>query len=405
MVHGGQALAVLDDGRKVLIWGALPEESVEIELTKSRKDYAEARVIDIIKPSSERVEPLEENYLATSPWQIMTFKAEANYKSQILADTFKRQKIELPNYDFINQPPEFGYRNKMEYSFYGDGQGLHLALFNRGSHTKAIVAGSALAMPAVDKTANQILSWLNGLNVRASQLKSVIVRASQTGETLAALFVKDQEFPLLDELGELSGFEVYHSNPKSPASVATKLIYKSGASLISDKLLGQPISYGVRSFFQVNLPVFELTLKTIAMHTGGGNKLVDMYAGVGAIGLSVGAKNTTLVELDKDNALLAEQNSSDRAVVINSGAEKTLEYITDDALIIFDPPRAGLHSKIIDRLLQARPSKLIYLSCNPVTQARDLALLGGLYRLKFFEGYNFFPRTPHIESLAVLGRK
>lgn len=91
--------------------------------------------------------------------------------------------------------------------------------------------------------------------------------------------------------------------------------------------------------------------------------------------------------------------------MIEASTEKVLEYITDEKPVIFDPPRAGLHAKVIERVLEVAPPKVIYLSCNPATQARDLALLEEKYVIKHFEIFNFFPRTPHIETLAVLDRR
>ncbi len=116
--------------------------------------------------------------------------------------------------------------------------------------------------------------------------------------------------------------------------------------------------------------------------------------------MCVGAKQ--LVEIDEHNIEMAQQNLSDNAEVILASTEKALDYITPSVDVIFDPPRAGLHDKVVGRLLEAKPQKIVYLSCNPATQARDIAKLLKGYKIKHFTGYNFFPRTPHIESLAIL---
>jgi 23S rRNA (uracil1939-C5)-methyltransferase len=99
---------------------------------------------------------------------------------------------------------------------------------------------------------------------------------------------------------------------------------------------------------------------------------------------------------------MAQHNAGDKAEVIHASSEHAADYIESKSYVIFDPPRAGLHDKVIDRLLEVTPKKIIYLSCNPSTQARDLAKLTNSYTIKSFTGYNFFPRTPHIESLAIL---
>lgn len=127
-----------------------------------------------------------------------------------------------------------------------------------------------------------------------------------------------------------------------------------------------------------------------------------MYGGVGSIGLSV-SNNPTIIELDDATAKMAIHNTKDSdAKVIQASSEKALDYIIKDKILIVDPPRAGLHKNVINRILHTKPKKVIYLSCNPATQARDIKLLESNYLVSFFEGYNFFPRTPHIETLAVM---
>jgi len=412
LVHGGQGLATLADGRKVFVWNALPGETVGVRIIKSKKSYAEAIAEEIIEPSPQRVEPSESNYLATSPWQMMTFEAENQYKREIVEELFAHEKVLLPDItDTVHDERLWNYRSKMEYSFWGDDDGLHLALHQRGSHGKQIVQGSKLALPAIDAAAQAICTQLNGLNARAGDLKTIIVRCDQQGNAVGALFTKLENFNKLELPKELKGLRVYYSNPKSPASLPTRLQYELGDCLLRDELLGKSFVYDVDSFFQVNLSVFENALTTIKNYLEDG-ALTDMYAGVGSIGLSVASNQVTLVEIDPACVRMASQNANDNALesglsatVVEAATEKALEYITSDNPIIFDPPRAGLHASIIEAVLQALPPKVIYLSCNPATHARDLAQLQQTYDLQHFEIFNFFPRTPHIETLAILVKK
>ena len=407
LIHGGQGLGTLPTGQKVLVWGALPGEKATIRIIKKKRSYVEAIAEAIIEPSPERTEPRESNYLATSPWQIMKYEAENDYKKRIVEELFVQAHVPIPDFDFVTAGQEWNYRNKMEYSFWGDDEGLHLALHNRGSHHKTIVTGSYLASKSLDAGANALVTLLNQLAVRAGDLKTVIVRSSMNGEVVASLFVKPTEFPELPLPAELKGLRVYHSNPKSPASVPTALLQDAGDPTLQDALLGQLFTYDVDSFFQVNIPIFERALARIKEFDAS-EALVDMYAGVGSIGLSVAGSEVQLIEADAATAAMARVNAKANhinAEVIESPSEKVLEYIPSDRTVIFDPPRAGLHDKVVQHTLAVLPPKIIYLSCNPATQARDLAQLQQAYDITFFEGYNFFPHTPHIETLAVLNRR
>lgn len=407
LVHGGQGLGELADGRKVFVWNALPGETVKIRIIKKKKSYVEAIAEEIVVTSPERKEPTEENYLATSPWQIMTFAAENKYKKEIVEELFAREHVSLPGIDHVvTDNQKFHYRNKMEYSFWGDDDGLHLALYRRGSHGKQIVSGSQLALPALDKAANAFLKELQKHEVRAGDLKSVIVRVQQDGAAVACLFVKPDNFPTLALPTELKGIKIYHSNPKSPASVPTKLLHELGETTLQDTICSQQLMYASEGFFQVNIPVFEKALAFIKGFVGDA-PVIDMYGGVGSIGIALQAAQSVIVEVDASCVAIARKNaaaSSGDISVIEASAEAALEYITPEKTLIVDPPRAGLHAKVVEKVLQDGPEKLIYLSCNPATQARDLKLLQGKYEVMGFSIFNFFPQTPHIETLALLKR-
>ncbi len=407
IVPGGQGLGVLADGRKVFVWGVLPGERARVRVIKKKRSYAEAIAEEILEPSPERIPAREPNYLATSPWQIIGLKTENTYKRQIVQELAVQAGVQLPDFSVQSAGDDWHYRNKMEYSFWGDDDGVHLALHNRGSHMKTIVQGSELALPAVDRGARAVLAALRELpGLRAGDLKTVIVRCSQDGQAVASLFTKRRDFPRLELPDGLNGLRVYYSNPKSPASVPTELLYELGDAYLKDLLLGKPFTYDADSFFQVNIPVFEQALQDIRRH-GETDDLTDMYAGVGSIGLSVARKGVRLVELDPATAAMARLNAAASDLeteVVEAGTEKVTQYITCEGPVIFDPPRAGLHDKVVEATLAILPPQIIYLSCNPATHMRDLARLSEDYEIAYFTAYNFFPHTPHIETLAVLVR-
>ncbi len=405
-VHGGQAIGRLADGRIVFVWGGLPDEIVDIDITFQKKDYAMGFVTRVRQPSDYRCAPKDEAYLSTSPWQVVDYQAEQSFKSAILRELLEREAISWSSDIELKQNDnQWHYRNKMEYSFFGDDEGLHLALHKRSSRQKQIVEGSSLAMKSVDATAQSIRDILSEADIRAGSLKSLVVRASQSGETAVALYVRDEDFRIPDKLSDVcQGLVVYYSTPKSPASVPTKKLIQHGTIDLTDIIENKSFSYSVDGFFQVNIPMFEQALKDIEQAVNGYvGPVIDMYAGVGAIGLSVGA--SSLVELDKQNIKRAQENASKMpTTIVQASTEQALETITPESLVIFDPPRSGLHPKLVSHLQQQKPQRIVYLSCNPATQARDIAYLLEAYELTGFTGYNFFPKTPHIESLAILER-
>ena len=276
-----------------------------------------------------------------------------------------------------------------------------------------------------------------------------------------------------DEAAKLpaQGGEIIYSDPRSPASRITERLACFGNTTLTDTILGVPFRYACESFFQVNIPVYEQALRdmrewvsrshsdnrqrvisqrksgqhgTNSQH-GSSNSFsegfafpasvrqerqpdqlaarrpeekdvcetrepaLDLYAGVGTIGLTIGGGNVTLVEINADAVREMQRNITElgrtdaRAVLAPS--EQALDYITGKEIVIVDPPRAGLHPDVIATLLQKLPPRIIYLSCNPVTQARDVSLLQEKYEIMHHQGYNFFPRTPHIEHLVILDKK
>lgn len=415
IVGGGQALGQLSSGKKAFVWGGLPGEVVEIHITKKKSSFVEGVVAKVVEPNPERVAPKDDtSFISTSPWQIMDFKAEQHYKAALIEEAFELHDIVLPNpITVFTDGKQFGYRNKIEFSFWwsNETQQLDLAFFRRGTHGKIPVEGTSLAHPAISKAGLALRNVLRRRNTEAFSLKTTIIRSSASGEVAIQLYVKDMDFPLLseDELLalEVNGFELIYSNPKSPASVITKRLQQWGEISLTDTILGISFTYATEGFFQINLPVYEQALRDMQQFVDSKKPVVDLYSGVGSIGLTIGGKNVTLVEINEHAVKEMQRNIAalgreEDAKAILAASENALEYISKNATIIVDPPRAGLHEKVIQKLLEVHPARIIYLSCNPVTQARDVALLAEKYGIKHHQGYNFFPHTPHIEHLVIL---
>lgn len=425
IVGGGQTIGQLPSGKKVFAWGVLPGETATIQQTKKKSSFIEAVATTIEEASGERVEPVDPtSYLSTSPWQILDFTKESHYKSALIEEAFELHDIVLPNaIETYTDGRALEYRNKIEYSWWWDNDTnqLDLAFFRRGTKGKIPIEKTSLASPAITEAAVRIRDVLRARGLEAFSLKTLLVRASQAGEVIAQLYVKDDTFDVFTEAEltamNIAGFELIFSNPKSPASVITKRLQQYGREALTDTILGVPFTYATEGFFQINLPVYEQALKdmqewinTANTPQGDARPVVDLYAGVGSIGLTIGGENVTLVEINEHAVREMQRNIAAlgreaTATAVLAPSEKALEHIHKDATIIVDPPRAGLHQDVINTLLEQAPERIIYLSCNPVTQARDVALLAETYGIRAHKGYNFFPRTPHIEHLVILDKK
>lgn len=419
IVGGGQALGVLPDGKKIFVWGGLPGELVRVQLTRQKSSYAEGRVVEVLQASDQRIEPRDpDSFLSTSPWQIMNFEAEQHYKAALIEEAFELHDIVLPDpINVFSDERDYHYRGKVEFSWYGlvdtisGVDTLHLAFFRRGSKGKIIVSSCALLPDSMMELAGSIRDLLAKKHIEARSLKTLLIRCNQQGECVWQLYLKDK-LPSIITPAEASklpslGGEVIYSNPKSPASVITERLASFGKTVLSDTILGTPFSYATEGFFQINIPVYEQALRDMQKWVEGHSTL-DLYAGVGSIGLTIGGPHCTLVEINEDAVREMERNIAalgSSATAVLAASEHALEHITADTTIILDPPRAGLHPDVVHRLLETKPPRIIYLSCNPVTQARDTALLAEVYGIRAHQGYNFFPRTPHIEHLVVLDRK
>lgn len=420
IVGGGQAIGTLADGRKAFVWGGLPGELVEIQITKKKSKLIEGVVREVIEAADERITPLDEaSYMSTSPWQIMSFASEQKNKISLIEEAFALHNISLPdNIEIYTDGIEYGYRNKVEFSWYSDineesgADTLDLAFFRRGSRGKVVVEGTSLAREEINKLAVAIRDLLRIKNISARQLKTLLIRSDQQGNCVWQLYTKDHLHNLFseEEVNTLpaQGGEVIYSDPKSPASRITERLQAFGNTMLTDTILDIPFHYTCEGFFQVNIPVYQTALKDMAkwIECSSNKNVIDLYSGVGTIGLTIGGDAVTLVEINEYAVAEMKRNitSLDRqnAQAVLAPSEKALSHLDGKDIVIIDPPRAGLHADVVEKLLQTKPEKIIYLSCNPVTQARDIALLTQSYTLTETRGYNFFPRTPHIETACLL---
>ena len=400
-IPGGQALGTDESGKKIFFWNALPgEEVVEYEITKNKSHYAEAIATKIENQSDYRIRPHDDCFLSTSPWQILDYHYELSEKQSLVVEMFREHGIDIPTPEISTDGHDYHYRNKMEYALYWDKDTgkISPAFHARGSHRKVPITKSSIERPELFNAAVKIITDLNARHEEARKYQSLLLRCNQAGEVSGGLYENGKPHPIFPNL--------------------------------TDTILGHEYSYSPNGFFQINLPVYEMALTEIKKHIMT-DKILDLYAGVGTIGLSVARdRDLTLVEVDKfafgemcknitieDSPRLTRSGFSEASPITTGRSERVqngnilallaksediTNHITPDQTVILDPPRAGCDIKLLDKILETKPHTIIYLSCNPATQARDVKILQNCYKITHVQTFNFFPHTPHIENLIVL---
>lgn len=416
IAHDGAAEAT-HEGKPVRIHGMLPEEEGIVSVHKKHGMFI-GELKELTHASLSRKMPEELHYLSCSPWQVMEYPLQVALKHEMLSSLF-RYYDDSAKPTFVTADKFYGYRTKVEFSF-TDRNGdlalpLSLAFHERGgggSRRLALDNGCALVSDDMNRVALSICAKLRDLGYASRDLKTLIVRESKsTGGLIAMLYVKKTELPQfpVDDIAGLSGFIVFHSTEKSPASVPTKELWRVGDDALTETISGVAINYSWDSFFQNNIPVFTKAVDAMRAYVPKGARMLELYSGVGTIGLLLAssAKVVHGVEIIPAAVESANHNAVENGIANYHAeclpAEKMdVELLRDVDVLVLDPPRVGLHPKLIEHIRTKLPPRIIYLSCNPETQARDYSALADTYAIDHIEGFDFYPQTPHCESLLVL---
>ncbi|MCR4280100.1 MAG: 23S rRNA (uracil(1939)-C(5))-methyltransferase RlmD [Candidatus Komeilibacteria bacterium] len=399
--------------RPVFVFGSLPGEKIIVRPVKVSRQRSKAAIVEVIKASPERIASREDHYISCSPWQIMSYDQQLMHKQELATVAFRSFGLATPA---ITAAPEvFNYRNKMEFSLVGEPGQLSLAWHKRWRHSEfELIDGCVLARPLLNDVANLIKDALQDQMVAKEQIKSLVVRYSYSqNKCLAALYVTDSDFPKIDIKDDrLAGWLIIYSDPQFSDIRTTAILHKQGDDYLTEKIGETDLRYFYDSFFQINPPSFNNLLQYLQGHIGRGNKLVDLYSGVGTFALALASawKAVTAVEFNATAVMIAEENAKINGItnvsLIGGAAEKQPlpEIIADTDVLLVDPPRSGLHPKVAEVVATTGPKKLIYVSCNPVTQATDWQILKNNYRLKEWQLFDFYPQTPHVESVIIAER-
>jgi 23S rRNA (uracil1939-C5)-methyltransferase len=411
MTPHGMAAGAMAGGRTAVVCGVLPGERARVWPLRRQKGALVSRLEEILRASPDRIPPREAHYLSCSPWQVMNEAAQVRAKRRILEELFPG----VPLSAFFAAETTWGYRNKLEFNFTEDAGRLRLAFHERGSPFRKVPLpdGCLLGSAAMNAAALEVVERLAEQGLSEKTVKSLVVRGSAaTGEVILGLYVMEEDFPACDlALERSAGLAVFYSDPLSPASVATQLLFRRGAQQLTERVAGLDLVFPLDGFFQNHVEVFSRAVEEIRRHVPATGRIVELYSGVGSIGLALRDRAEEILAVESNPAAIewAERNRQrmgagnyhPRAARVEDCAE---DFVDGADVVVVDPPRTGLHSKLVAALARKRPRRIIYLSCNPANQARDLGLLGPAYRVTELAGFDFYPQTPHIESLAVLDR-
>ncbi len=450
----GKAIAKVDN-LVIFVPYAVPGDVVDLQIRRKKHSYAEAEVIKFHSYSENRTEPFCKHFgvCGGCKWQCLPYEEQLRYKQQQVEDNLRRiGKVELPEVrPILGSRLQKGYRNKLEFGFSNkkwltaeqvasgekfdvmDAVGFHIP----GAFDKILDIDTCHLMdPLNDRLRNGVRSYalehgVSFFDLRAQHgvLRNMMIRLSETDEAMVVM-----QFCLRSEEDEAAAMGVlayiretfpevtsllYVNNTKCNDTIGDLEVKTySGTDFIYETMEGLRFKVGPKSFYQTNThQAYELY--KVARDFAGltGDELVyDLYTGTGTIANFVARAARKVIGIEYVPEAIEDAKENARI----NGLDNTLFYAGDmkDILnrdfieqhgrpdvIITDPPRAGMHGDVVDTLLFAAPRRIVYVSCNPATQARDLALLDADYRVVAVQPVDMFPQTHHVENVVLLERR
>jgi 23S rRNA (uracil1939-C5)-methyltransferase len=429
LAHGGAGVARLD-GYVLFVRDAIPGDRVRALVTKRKRAYGEARAVELVEPGPERIAPVADH--PGAPWQVLPYERQLQIKAEQVEDALRRigklDGFEMEPIVPAAQP--WRYRNKVEFSF-GGGPGAELLCgFHAAGSWETIVdtPDFLLASERVNEVKRVVVEHLRAEGHvpwdRRSQLgflRNLVIREGRrTGEL---------QVRLVTSPGELDGEALAAAVPGDGGVFWTQAAgvgettaggmtdHISGPKALEEQLGGLTFSISPDAFFQTNTEMAE-HLYAIAVEYAdlrGWDRVFDLYCGIGTIGLSLAARagevwGVEVVEQAAGDAIAnAQRNEITNAQFFAGDVRLAMRDLVERAgrpdVLVVDPPRAGLSQKVVRRVIEAAPKRIVYVSCNPTTLAPNAAQLTEAgYVLRRVRPVDMFPQTHHVESVAVLER-
>lgn len=447
----GKAFGKKDD-MAYFVEGAVPGDVVDVLVTRNKKSFKKGRAINFREYSDKRVEPFCPHFdiCGGCKWQNLSYEEQIKQKSQIAKNAIERLgKIEIPDFQpILGAEKTQYYRNKMEFSFSnkrwlteeevksGDDFSNRNALgFHRpGAFDKIVQINHCYLQGGLsNEIRNEVYAFaiendFTFFNIRnkGGLLRNLMIRTSTLGETMVVVIFYDDDKAkrelLLNHLQEkfpqITALQYIINQKANDTFLDLPIETHYGRDYIYEQLGHLKYKIGAKSFFQTNTEQAFNLYSIVAEFAGlsGNENVYDLYTGTGSIALFLAHKAKHVVGIEEvapaiDDAIINAKNNEVENVTFYVGDVK--DILTDEFavkhgkpdVLITDPPRAGMHQKVVEMLLQLESPRIVYVSCNPATQARDLQLLGEKYQLLKVRPVDMFPHTHHIENVALLELK
>ena len=448
----GKSVAKSPDGRVVFLSNAVPGDIVDIRTGRKRKSYYEGKTVKFHHLSDKRVDPVCEHFgvCGGCKWQHMNYMDQLAYKQKEVTNNLVRiGHLDLPEVTPIaGSEKTYFYRNKMEFSFSDsrwlteeelksdvefqdkDACGFHIPgmwdkiLDIKKCHLQEDPSNSIRNATKEFAIANEI-SFFNPRH-KTGLLRTLMIRISSTGEIMVVIqfFKEDKEKRelllnhLAEQFPEISSLQ-YIINEKGNDSIYDQdIILFKGRDHIFESMEGLQFKINAKSFYQTNsTQAYELYKIARDFADLKGNEIVyDLYTGTGTIAQFVASKAQKVIGVEavpeaiEDAKENARVNGIDNTVFYDGDMAKvfTEEFIMNNGhpdVIITDPPRDGMHQKVVQQILNILPEKVVYISCNSATQARDLSLMKDDYIIEKTQAVDMFPQTHHVENVVLLKRR
>jgi 23S rRNA (uracil1939-C5)-methyltransferase len=434
MTHDGSGVGRYE-GMAVFIPGCVPGDQVRAQILSIKKSYAYGKLLDTLRRSPARVESDCSVFLKCGgcSFRHISYEQELQFKYERVRDTLKKiAHLELTPEPILPSPVTEGYRNKAQFPVSFDGE-LHIGFYAPRSHRIVGAADCRLHPPVFSAVIEAFRQWLERSKASVYDerygrglVRHLFIRlAESTGELMVCIVANGRAIPqpellidlLRQEAPNLKSVILNNNEKNTNVILGDSGVTLWGGDYITDMLLGKRFEISALSFYQVNRRQAERLYSTAAEFLGkdGGSLMLDLYCGTGTIGICLSdcAKKIVGVEIIpeaiEDAKRNAAINSVDNIEFLCADASQAAAKLARDGLrpdsVIVDPPRKGLDMGTIDAVVAMKPKKIVYVSCDPATLARDLAVFAqngyGCVRVR---PVDMFPRTAHVECVVLMSR-